>query len=92
LPAQFDTRLPQAINDGHKLVEVEFPPLAQEFLEDSTSSAYDISRANVRLASQFGEFFSIGGKRVAILLPDEPELEQAIRDEVSWSLIRAASR
>ncbi|KAG5184958.1 hypothetical protein JKP88DRAFT_163085 [Tribonema minus] len=71
----------KAIQDGYKLVEVEFPPLSVDFMEDTSSSAYDISRANVRLASQFGEFFSIEGKRVSVLLPDEPELERAVEDE-----------
>lgn len=73
----------QAIADGNLLVEVEFPPLSVELMEDTSSSAYDISRANVRLASQFGEFFATDGKRVSILLPDEAELDRAVEDEVS---------
>jgi hypothetical protein len=74
----------QAIADGNLLVEVEFPPLSVELMEDTSSSAYDISRANVRLASQFGEFFATEGKRVSILLPDEAELDRAVEDEVSF--------
>jgi hypothetical protein len=31
-----------ALNDGMKLIEVEFPPLPLEVLEDSSSSARDI--------------------------------------------------
>ena len=75
----------QAITDGHTLLEVEFPPLSVEMMEDTNSSAYDISRANVRLASQLGEFFTGDGKRVSVLLPDEAELERAIEDEVQWA-------
>mmetsp|Transcript_5483 Transcript_5483/g.7720 ORF Transcript_5483/g.7720 Transcript_5483/m.7720 type:complete len:375 (-) Transcript_5483:28-1152(-) len=71
----------KAIEDGYVLMEVEFPPLASDFLEDTSSSAYDISRANVRLSSQFGNYFAKNGKNVAVLLPDSAELEQAVEDE-----------
>lgn len=52
----------QAIADGYKLVEVEFPPLQADYLEDSGSSAYDVSSANVRLASRFAQGFAVDGK------------------------------
>ena len=68
--------------DGHTLLEVEFPPLSTEMMEDTNSSAYDISRANVRLASQFGEFFSGENKTIRVLLPDDAELSRAVEDEV----------
>lgn len=43
-------------------MEVEFPPLQQDYLEDSGSSAYDVSSANVRLASRFAQSFAADGK------------------------------
>lgn len=51
-----------AFEDGFKLVEVEFPPLQADYLEDSGSSAYDVSSANVRLASRFAQSFAAEGK------------------------------
>lgn len=51
-----------AFEDGFNLVEVEFPPLQQDYLEDSGSSAYDVSSANVRLASRFAQSFAAEGK------------------------------
>lgn len=71
----------QAFADGFNLVEVEFPPLQADFLEDSGSSAYDVSGANVRLAARFAQSFAAEGKEVAVLLPDEPEVERAVEDE-----------
>lgn len=52
----------QAFADGYNLVEVEFPPLQADFLEDSGSSAYDVSSANVRLASRFAQSFAADGQ------------------------------
>ncbi len=51
-----------AFEDGLSLVEVEFPPLQQDYLEDSGSSAYEVSSANVRLASRFAQSFAAEGK------------------------------
>lgn len=51
-----------AFADGLSLVEVEFPPLQQDYLEDSGSSAYDVSSANVRLATRFAQSFAAEGK------------------------------
>ena len=51
-----------AFADGLNLVEVEFPPIQQDYLEDSGSSAYDVSSANVRLASRFAQSFAAEGK------------------------------
>ncbi|CAM9095332.1 unnamed protein product [Hapterophycus canaliculatus] len=70
-----------AFADGYNLVEVEFPPLQQDYLEDSGSSAYDVSSANVRLASRFAQSFAADGKEVSIILPDEAELDRAAEDE-----------
>ncbi|CAM9708052.1 unnamed protein product [Laminaria digitata] len=70
-----------AFADGLNLVEVEFPPLQQDYLEDSGSSAYDVSSANVRLAARFAQSFAADGKEVSVLLPDEAELDRASEDE-----------
>lgn len=51
-----------AFADDLNLVEVEFPPLDTDYLEDSGSSAYDVSSANVRLASRFAQSFAAEGK------------------------------
>lgn len=67
-----------AIADGYKLLEVEFPPLPANILEMDDVSAYDVSLANAKLAINFAKFFSQDGKKVAILLPDEAELNIAL--------------
>lgn len=68
----------EAINQGHKLIEVEFPPLPLEYLEDSSSSARDIADANTRWAFEFAKSFTSMGK-VSIVYPDNPELQDAIK-------------
>jgi hypothetical protein len=65
-----------AAADGHRLVEVEFPPLPTAQLEDAGSSAYEVSDANVRLAVRFAQGL---GMRAAVIVPDRPELERAMR-------------
>lgn len=67
-----------AMKDGFKLIEVEFPPLPAAVLEMDDVSAYDVAQANLRLAVDFAKFFVQDGKKVAILLPDEAELNIAI--------------
>jgi len=67
-----------AIDDGHKLIEVEFPPLPAQVLEMDDVSAYDIAKANVNLAVDFAKSFAQNGKRVTIMLPDEAEAEIAV--------------
>jgi hypothetical protein len=67
-----------AYNDGEKLMEVEFPPLPLQYLEDSSSSARDISDANTRWALEFALGFADLGK-VSIIYPDQPELDDAIK-------------
>ena len=43
---------------GENLLEVEFPPLPLEYLEDSSSSARDVSDANTRWAIEFAKSFT----------------------------------
>lgn len=67
-----------ALNDGSKLIEVEFPPLPLEVLEDSSSSARDIAEANTRWATEFAKsFINLG--QVSIIYPDQPELDDAVK-------------
>mmetsp|Transcript_37849 Transcript_37849/g.81702 ORF Transcript_37849/g.81702 Transcript_37849/m.81702 type:complete len:411 (-) Transcript_37849:77-1309(-) len=61
-----------AIDDGFTLLEVEFPPLPANVLEMDDVSAYDVAKANVNLALDFAKSFSEKG--VAVMLPDESEL------------------
>eukprot|EP00607_Mallomonas_marina_P005010 CAMPEP_0182425800 /NCGR_PEP_ID=MMETSP1167-20130531/12285_1 /TAXON_ID=2988 /ORGANISM="Mallomonas Sp, Strain CCMP3275" /LENGTH=307 /DNA_ID=CAMNT_0024606795 /DNA_START=224 /DNA_END=1147 /DNA_ORIENTATION=+ len=68
----------QAVAENTTLIEVEFPPLPLEFLEDSSSSARDIADANTRWAIELAKSFTAEGKRVSIVYPDQAELEAAI--------------
>jgi len=63
----------QAIDDGERLIEIEFPPLPAEVLEMDDVSAYDVCEANLKLAIEFSKSFAVDGKKVVILLPDEAE-------------------
>jgi hypothetical protein len=67
-----------AMADGHTLIEVEFPPLPLEYLEDSASSARDIADANTRWSVEFAKSFTKLGK-VSIIYPDQPELDDAMK-------------
>lgn len=67
-----------AMDDGYKLIEVEFPPLPANVLELDDVSAYDVSQANLKLAIDFSKNFAQDGKQVSILLPDEAEANIAI--------------
>ena len=58
------------------LLEVEFPPLATDVLELPECSAYDVSKANVRLSVDFAAKFAQRGTRVAIMLPDTAEMNR----------------
>jgi len=69
----------KAMENGDKLMEVEFPPLPLEVLEDSASSARDIADANTRWAVEFAKSFTETLGQVTILYPDDPELQDAIR-------------
>jgi len=69
-----------AMADGHLLLEIEFPPLAAKVLEMDDVSAYDVAAANLELAIDFSKnLVQDGGGRnkVAILFPDEAELDIA---------------
>lgn len=76
------TRL--ARNDGHTLLEVEFPPLPAAVLDMDDVSAYDIAEANLKLAIDFAKGLLAADqddnapKKIAILLPDEPEKDFAV--------------
>jgi hypothetical protein len=66
-----------AIDDGVLLLEVEYPPLPASVLELDDVSAYDVARANLKLAVEFARGFS-KEKNIGILLPDEDEARIAI--------------
>ena len=62
-----------AIKDGFNLLEVEFPPLPANVLELDDIGAYEVAQANLQLAVDYAKGFTVDGKNVAILLPDEAE-------------------
>lgn len=77
------TRL--ALQDGHKLLEIEFPPLPASVLDMDDVSAYDVAEANINLAAEFSKALLAATKdseepntqfkKIAIMVPDEAELE-----------------
>ena len=68
-----------AIDQGERLIEVEYPPLPADVLESEDVSAYDVSKANVRLAVEFAKSFAVEyDMETAILVPDEAELAIAV--------------
>ncbi|EED90880.1 predicted protein [Thalassiosira pseudonana CCMP1335] len=69
-----------AIGDGYRLLEVEFPPLPANVLEMDDVSAYDVAKANVNLALDFAKSFASTGSQVAIMLPDESECNIMLED------------
>eukprot|EP00617_Octactis_speculum_P020999 CAMPEP_0185770410 /NCGR_PEP_ID=MMETSP1174-20130828/59018_1 /TAXON_ID=35687 /ORGANISM="Dictyocha speculum, Strain CCMP1381" /LENGTH=360 /DNA_ID=CAMNT_0028455833 /DNA_START=37 /DNA_END=1119 /DNA_ORIENTATION=+ len=75
------TAAANAFADGKRLVEIEFPPLPADMLEAPECSAYDVSNANIRLAIDFAKKFTTNGTKVAILLPDNAEVERAIEQQ-----------
>jgi len=68
-----------ALANNETLLEVEFPPLPLEVLQDSSSSARDIADANTRWAIEFAQGFTEDGLNVSIIYPDQAELEDAIK-------------
>lgn len=74
-PVQAYNAATAAIADGHKLLEVEFPPLTASEMVNQASSANSISAANTELAIDLAEYFVREGKNVAIMVPDYEELE-----------------
>lgn len=71
-----------AMDDGHTLLEVEFPPLPANVLEMDDVSAYDVAKANVNLALDFAKSFASVSKNynVAVMLPDESECNIMLED------------
>lgn len=76
-----------AFADGLNLVEVEFPPLQQDYLEDAGSSAYDVSSANVRLAARFAQSFAAEGKvgKPNRTAPSVPSIFKNVKSSVIFS-------
>mmetsp|Transcript_6588 Transcript_6588/g.18448 ORF Transcript_6588/g.18448 Transcript_6588/m.18448 type:complete len:379 (-) Transcript_6588:22-1158(-) len=73
-----------AIEDGQILMDVEFPPLAADLMDDPNTSAGDMAGANTRLAIKYAQgIHTRTGKKVAILYPDVPELERAVEQSGS---------
>ncbi len=80
-----------ALRDGHKLLEIEFPPLPANVLEMDDVSAYDIAEANTKLAVDFAKGFlaelptsrlpadNINDFQITILFPDEAEEKIAVK-------------
>jgi hypothetical protein len=68
-----------ARKDGHQLLEVEFPPLPAAVLEMDDVSAYEVAAANLNLAIDTckGLLQSDDINKIAIVLPDEAELDIA---------------
>jgi hypothetical protein len=74
-----------AIDDGYTLLEIEYPPLPANVLEMDDVSAYDVARANVKLALEFAKsivstYTSSSTNKVAVLLPDESEVQIMYED------------
>ena len=68
-----------AMERGQRLIEVEFPPLPADVLDSEDVSAYDVAKANLRLALEFAKGFALeDGIQTAILVPDEAELQIAL--------------
>jgi len=66
-----------ARKDGHKLLEVEFPPLPAAVMEMDDVSTYEVARANLDLAIETckGLLQADGVNKIAVLFPDEAELD-----------------
>jgi hypothetical protein len=71
-----------ARRDGHKLIEIEFPPLPANVLEMDDVSAYDVAEANLNLALDFAKGMLVAEQdsldKIAILVPDDAEADFAI--------------
>jgi len=75
-----------AMEEGVRLMEVEFPPLPTDVMESEAVSAYDVSRANVALAVDLGKkFIAANGPdfKVAIMMPDDEEARRAAEQQGS---------
>lgn len=67
-----------ALKNGERLLEIEFPPLPTSVLESAAVSAYDVSDANVKLAVDFARKFAKEGTRTVIAFPDLVEKDRAV--------------
>jgi hypothetical protein len=76
-----------ALRDGHKLLEIEFPPLPANVLEMDDVSAYDIAEANTKLAVDFAKGF-LAELSTSGLFTDDQTLELPTRG----ALLRALDR
>mmetsp|Transcript_23717 Transcript_23717/g.74624 ORF Transcript_23717/g.74624 Transcript_23717/m.74624 type:complete len:355 (-) Transcript_23717:901-1965(-) len=83
-PASFSECISQAqksvdkvLEDGGKLVEVDFPPLPAALMEDVSSSADDLMQANINLGVDFAQRYALQDIKVAMIYPDEFEAKRA---------------
>jgi len=77
---QAQAAVSKAIADGERLLEVEFPPLPAEQMESSSTSSYDVSDANFRLALDFVKrFVEDGFGTVVLALPDLVEKDRLVQ-------------
>ena len=67
-----------AIDAGKKLIEVEFPPLPQQALDNGALGADVILDAQISHARQFARYFQ--GKQVAIVFADIVERNRFMQD------------
>lgn len=74
-PPQAYNAAAAALADGHKLLEIEFPPLSASDMANQASSANSIGAANLNLATDVAKYFTREGKKVVILVPDKDELD-----------------
>jgi hypothetical protein len=67
---------------GHRLLEIEFPPLPTDVMDSESCSAYDVSQANVALAVDLAKKFVLNDEmKVSIMMPDSEEARRAAEDQ-----------
>eukprot|EP00871_Galdieria_phlegrea_P001459 jgi/Galph1/2313/GphlegSOOS_G1003.1 len=87
LPDDFQTAVTEAfkaaqsaIQRGHRLIEIDFPPLSSIRLSSPDCGAYEVLDANRYHAVQLAKLFATHGEnQVAIGLPDSFEYERVIQ-------------
>ena len=67
-----------AIDEGYKLMEVEFPPLPQNAMENEAVGADVLLKAQIQHTREFARLFE--GKQVAIVFPDIVERNRFVED------------
>lgn len=65
-----------ALDAGHTLLEIEFPPLPASQLESAAVSATDVADANLRLVIDFADRWA-DSRRVTLAFPDRIERDRA---------------